>query len=92
MGVLKIAIPLLILAGLFCCFLPMLFIWFVNDIDTNITIEGSNAGVWTTFQHGLNMMATIFGDSAWVFGIILIVLALVVLLGSIVVVLKKLAN
>lgn len=92
MGALKIVLPIIILAGLFTFILPMLFIWFVNDIEQNITVTGNSTGVWNVFQHGMNMMATIFGQSAWVFGIIFILITLVLLLGGIVAVVKKLAS
>ncbi len=92
MGALKIVIPLVILAGLVTFILPMVFIWFVNDIENNVTVTGDTTGVWTVFQHGMNMMATIFGESAWVIGIILIVLILVILLGSVIIVVKRMAT
>jgi hypothetical protein len=91
MSNLKIIVPLFVVAGLFTFILPMLLIWFVNDVQTNITIEGSSAGVWTVFQHGMTMIATIFGETSWVIGIILIVIALVLIFGGVIVAFKRMA-
>lgn len=90
MSALKIAVPLLILAVLAVTVIPMFLIWYVNDIQTNVTVTGDN-GIWTTYTHGLNMITTILAEFSYPAAIILIVCAVVVLLVGAFVVVRKVA-
>lgn len=92
MSNLKIIVPLFVVAALVTVILPMLLIFFVNDIETNISVSEGNQGMWTVFTHGLDMIATIFAESSWVIGLILILIALVIIVGGLFVVVKRLAN
>lgn len=86
---LKIILPLFVVAGLFTFLLPMLLIWFVSDVQANITVSGASEGPWNVFQHGMTMVATIFGETSWVIGIILLIIALVLIFGGLIVVVKR---
>ncbi len=92
MSALKIVLPLFIVAIAFVVLVPILLIWFVNDLEQNVTVTGSGAGVWTVFTHGLEMVTKIIGESSFAIAVILVLIALVLLLGSVVIVVKRMAS
>jgi hypothetical protein len=92
MSNLKIIVPLFVVAALVTVILPMLLIFFVNDIQTNVSVGEGSQSMWTVFSHGLTMIATIFAESSWVIGLILIIIAVVILFSGLYVVVKNLAN
>jgi hypothetical protein len=60
-------------------------------MEQNVEVTGTNAGVWTFFTHGLNMLVLLFGEFSYPIAIILIVCAIAVAAFSTIVIVKRLA-
>ncbi len=79
MSLMKVILPLIVVAVIVVCLLPLCYIYFANDIEQNVTVTGSNSDAWTTFLHGNHLIAMLMGNTTYLvaifIGIVVIVIA-----------------
>ena len=79
MSALKIAIPMLIVSALIFL-VPVLFIFGANDLEQNVAVTGTNAGVWTSFLQFNHVFALILSNGTFILAIALGIGALIIVL------------
>jgi hypothetical protein len=88
MGYMKLILPVVIIAALLLGVVPLTFIYFANDVEQNVSIEGANSGAWQILMDGLQLVGLFMADGSWVIAILLIVTVIVIVAFGIVAAVK----
>jgi uncharacterized membrane protein YkgB len=77
----KVILPLIVVAVIIVCLLPIVYIYFANDIEQNVTVTGSNSDAWTAFLHGNHLIAMLMGNTTYLVAIIIGIVVIVIVAG-----------
>jgi hypothetical protein len=80
----KILLPLIVVAAIIVCLLPVVYIYFANDIEQNVTVTGENSDAWTAFLHGNQLIAMLMGNTTYLVAIFIGIVVIVIVAGFII--------